>query len=105
MEMMPLINSGCSVWKCSHSVFSTGNGGGSSLCSYLPDECMSAGAAELKCLFVFDQDSSSVMEWDQCLGDKSQQLLETQQSYETEWDMVNTVSFKKRPCTNSEGEF
>lgn len=66
---------------------------------------MSAGAAALKCLFVFDQDSSSVMEWDQCSGHKSQQLLETQQSYETEWDMVNTVSFKKRPCTNSEGEF
>lgn len=54
--------------------------------------------------FAFDQDSSSVMEWKQCSGGRSQQLLETQQSYETEWDMVNTVSFKKRPCGNTEGE-
>lgn len=48
------------------------------------------------------QDSSSVME---CPGEKSQsrQLLETQQSYETEWDMVNAVSFKKKNCTNGEG--
>lgn len=58
----------------------------------------------LYCL-VFDQDSSSVMEWNQCSGGRSQQLLESQQSYETEWDMVNTVSFKKRPCSNTEGKF
>lgn len=45
------------------------------------------------------------MEWDQCSGQKSQQLLDSQQSYETEWDMVNTVSFKKKPCINTEGEF
>lgn len=45
------------------------------------------------------------MEWNQCSGARSQQLLEAQQSYETEWDMVNTVSFKKRPCSNTEGEF
>uniref|UniRef100_A0A3B4XYG6 Uncharacterized protein n=1 Tax=Seriola lalandi dorsalis TaxID=1841481 RepID=A0A3B4XYG6_SERLL len=51
------------------------------------------------------KDSSSVMEWAQCPGDRSHQLLETQQSYETEWDMVNAVSFKRRPCTNGEGEF
>lgn len=38
-------------------------------------------------------------------GERSQQVLETQQSYETEWDMVNTVSFKKRPCSNTECEF
>lgn len=48
------------------------------------------------------KDSSSVMEWNQCSGARSQQLLEAQQSYETEWDMVNTVSFKKRPCSNTE---
>uniref|UniRef100_A0A665VLP1 TBC1 domain family member 15 n=1 Tax=Echeneis naucrates TaxID=173247 RepID=A0A665VLP1_ECHNA len=54
---------------------------------------------------VFLQDSSSVMEWAQSPGDRSQQLLETQQSYETEWDMINAVSFKKRPCSNGEGEF
>ncbi|KAM9352515.1 TBC1 domain family member 15 isoform 2-T2 [Symphorus nematophorus] len=49
------------------------------------------------------KDSSSVMEWDQCSGERSHQLLETQQSYETEWDMVNAVSFKKKSCTNGEG--
>ncbi|XP_011605983.2 TBC1 domain family member 15 [Takifugu rubripes] len=48
------------------------------------------------------KDSSSVMEWDQVSGERNQQVLETQQSYETEWDMVNTVSFKKRPCSNTE---
>lgn len=37
-------------------------------------------------------------------GGRSQQVLEAQQSYETEWDMVNTVSFKKRPCSNTECE-
>lgn len=51
------------------------------------------------------KDSSSVMEWDQVSGGRSQHVLETQQSYETEWDMVNTVSFKKRPCSNTECEF
>lgn len=45
------------------------------------------------------------MKWDQVSGEKNQQVLETQQSYETEWDMVNTVSFKKRPCSNTECEF
>lgn len=67
---------------------------------------MSADPGSVKVtVFVFNQDSSSVMEWDQCSGERSRQLLETQQSYETEWDMVNAVSFKKKPCTNSEGEF
>uniref|UniRef100_A0A7N6B8Y0 Rab-GAP TBC domain-containing protein n=1 Tax=Anabas testudineus TaxID=64144 RepID=A0A7N6B8Y0_ANATE len=53
------------------------------------------------CVF---QDSSSVVEWTQCPGDRSHQLLETQQSYETEWDMINAVSFRKRPCSNREGD-
>ncbi len=57
-----------------------------------------------KAFCVFAQDSSSVMEWDQCSADRSHQLLETQQSYETEWDMVNAVSFKKKTCLNGEGE-
>ncbi|KAM7415222.1 hypothetical protein PAMA_019847 [Pampus argenteus] len=48
------------------------------------------------------KDSSSVVEWAQCPGERPQ-LLETQQSYETEWDMVNAVSFKKKPCTNGDG--
>ncbi|XP_054881576.1 TBC1 domain family member 15 [Poeciliopsis prolifica] len=51
------------------------------------------------------QDSSSVVGWAQCPGEKSQSrhLLESQQSYETEWDMVNAVSFKKKNYTNGEG--
>ncbi|KAG7218075.1 hypothetical protein INR49_020634 [Caranx melampygus] len=49
------------------------------------------------------KDSSSVMEWAQCPGERTQQLLETQQSYETEWDMINAVSFRKRPCANGDG--
>ncbi|XP_008309425.1 TBC1 domain family member 15 [Cynoglossus semilaevis] len=38
------------------------------------------------------KDSSSVVQWTQCSGE------ETQQSCETEWDMVNTVSFRRKPC-------
>lgn len=45
-----------------------------------------------------------MMEGNQVSGGRSQQVLETQQSYETEWDMVNTVSFKKRPCSTTECE-
>lgn len=49
-----------------------------------------------------------MVEWAQSPRDKSQsqshQLLETQQSYETEWDMVNAVSFRKKTCANGEGE-
>lgn len=48
------------------------------------------------------KDTSSVVEWAQCPGERPQ-LLETQQSYETEWDMINAVSFKKKTCTNGEG--
>ncbi|CAL1594804.1 unnamed protein product [Knipowitschia caucasica] len=43
------------------------------------------------------KDSSSVVQWGQTSGDR---VLETQHSYETEWDMINAVSFKKRPCSN-----
>uniref|UniRef100_A0A3P8QPA9 TBC1 domain family member 15 n=1 Tax=Astatotilapia calliptera TaxID=8154 RepID=A0A3P8QPA9_ASTCA len=52
------------------------------------------------------KDSSSVVEWAQCPGDRpqSQQLLEAQLSYETEWDMVNAVSFRKRRSSNMEGD-
>ncbi|XP_076027103.1 TBC1 domain family member 15 isoform X1 [Genypterus blacodes] len=49
------------------------------------------------------KDSSSVVEWAQCPGEKSHQLLESQQSCETEWDMVNAVYFKKKPFANGEG--
>ncbi|KAM6973090.1 TBC1 domain family member 15 [Aplochiton taeniatus] len=49
------------------------------------------------------KDSSSVMDGAQCPGERSHQPLEHQQSYETEWDMINAVSFKKKPCSNGEG--
>ncbi|XP_023140737.1 TBC1 domain family member 15 [Amphiprion ocellaris] len=50
------------------------------------------------------KDSSSVVEWNQCLErSQSQQLLESQHSYETEWDMVNAVTFRKKTCNNGEG--
>lgn len=68
-------------------------------------ECPLDGRWYIKSDHACFQDSSSVMEWDQVSGGRSQQVLETQQSYETEWDMVNTVSFKKRPCSNTECEF
>nr|XP_043891171.1 TBC1 domain family member 15 isoform X1 [Solea senegalensis] len=48
------------------------------------------------------KDSSSVVQWSQGPADRTQQL-ETQHSYETEWDMVNAVSFKKKPCANGDG--
>ncbi|XP_055011301.1 TBC1 domain family member 15 isoform X3 [Boleophthalmus pectinirostris] len=48
------------------------------------------------------KDSSSVVEWAHSPGER---VLETQHSYETEWDMINAVSFRKRPCSNgSNGE-
>ena len=59
--------------------------------SWLPDE---AGVFS-------EQDSSSVMEWARGPGEKPQ--VEQQQSYETEWDMINAVTFKRKPCTNGDG--
>uniref|UniRef100_A0A8C7L231 TBC1 domain family, member 15 n=1 Tax=Oncorhynchus kisutch TaxID=8019 RepID=A0A8C7L231_ONCKI len=49
------------------------------------------------------------MEWAYCPGEERSSpqqavVLEQQQSYETEWDMINAVSFPKRkPCSNGEG--
>nr|DBA31137.1 TPA: hypothetical protein GDO54_007034 [Pyxicephalus adspersus] len=40
------------------------------------------------------QDSNSVVEWNQT--PKERPITEHQNSYEAEWDMVNTVSFKKK---------
>lgn len=53
-------------------------------------------------LFTFCdvKDSSSVVEWTQ----RPLRPLDQQLSYETEWDMVNTVSFKKKVHTNGEGK-
>lgn len=50
-------------------------------------------------LFCDLKDSSSVVEWTQ----RPNRTLDQQLSYETEWDMVNTVSFKKKVHTNGEG--
>lgn len=46
------------------------------------------------------QDSSSVVEWTQAPKERTHRGSELQSSYEAEWDMVNTVSFKKKPHTN-----
>ncbi|KAM9377226.1 TBC1 domain family member 15 [Pholidichthys leucotaenia] len=51
------------------------------------------------------KDSSSVVGWSHSPRERSpaQQLLEAQQSYETEWDMVNTVSFRKKTSSSGDG--
>ncbi|XP_051917092.1 TBC1 domain family member 15 isoform X1 [Hippocampus zosterae] len=53
------------------------------------------------------KDSSSVMEWVQCgnqrPGERGQWPLEIQQSYETEWDLINAASFKKKACVAGQG--
>lgn len=45
-----------------------------------------------------------MVEWTQCAGDRPHRPVEPQQSYETEWDMINTVSYKRKPNANGEGE-
>ncbi|OBS59161.1 hypothetical protein A6R68_09714, partial [Neotoma lepida] len=46
------------------------------------------------------RDSSSVVEWTQAPKERAHRGSEHQSSYEAEWDMVNAVSFKKKPHTN-----
>lgn len=46
------------------------------------------------------KDSSSVVEWTQAPRERAHRVVEHLNSYEAEWDMVNTVSFKKKPHTN-----
>ncbi|XP_039617852.1 TBC1 domain family member 15 [Polypterus senegalus] len=43
------------------------------------------------------KDSSSVVQWTQSPKEMSHKNLDNQLSYEAEWDMLNTVSFKKKP--------
>uniref|UniRef100_A0A4W4F7R5 Rab-GAP TBC domain-containing protein n=1 Tax=Electrophorus electricus TaxID=8005 RepID=A0A4W4F7R5_ELEEL len=50
-------------------------------------------------LRIVDKDSSSVVEWIQ----RPHRPVDQQLSYETEWDMVNTVSFKRKVYSNGEG--
>ncbi|OCT88929.1 TBC1 domain family member 15 [Xenopus laevis] len=46
------------------------------------------------------KDSSSVVEWTPTTKERGMHLTDHQNSYEAEWDMVNTVSFKKKQFTN-----
>ncbi|KAL8221541.1 UNVERIFIED_CONTAM: hypothetical protein K2H54_069364 [Gekko kuhli] len=46
------------------------------------------------------KDSSSVVEWAHTPKEKTPRGPEHMNSYEAEWDMVNTVSFKKKPHSN-----
>ncbi|XP_047406628.1 TBC1 domain family member 15 isoform X1 [Sciurus carolinensis] len=48
------------------------------------------------------KDSSSVVEWTQTPKERPHRGSEHLNSYEAEWDMVNTVSFKKKPHTNGD---
>lgn len=48
------------------------------------------------------KDSSSVVEWSLTPKERTSQGIEHQLSYEAEWDMVNTVSFKKKQCSNGD---
>ncbi|XP_062989936.1 TBC1 domain family member 15 [Elgaria multicarinata webbii] len=48
------------------------------------------------------KDSSSVVEWVQTPKEKIPRGPEHTNSYEAEWDMVNTVSFKKKPHSNGD---
>ncbi|XP_032076762.1 TBC1 domain family member 15 isoform X1 [Thamnophis elegans] len=48
------------------------------------------------------KDSSSVVEWVQTPKEKTFRGVEHTNSYEAEWDMVNTVSFKKKPHSNGD---
>ncbi|XP_060268430.1 TBC1 domain family member 15 isoform X6 [Ovis aries] len=48
------------------------------------------------------KDSSSVVEWTQAPKERAHRVAEHLNSYEAEWDMVNTVSFKKKPHTNGD---
>lgn len=45
------------------------------------------------------------MEWGRSPEERPRQGLEAQHSYETEWDMVNAVSFKKRTFSNGDGGY
>ncbi|XP_016003862.1 TBC1 domain family member 15 isoform X2 [Rousettus aegyptiacus] len=48
------------------------------------------------------KDSSSVVEWTHAPKERGHRGAEHLNSYEAEWDMVNTVSFKKKPHTNGD---
>ncbi|XP_028304809.1 TBC1 domain family member 15 isoform X3 [Gouania willdenowi] len=49
------------------------------------------------------KDSSSVVQWSQGSEEVAVSQLETQHSYETEWDMLNAVTFRKRQTVSTDG--
>ncbi|XP_069760155.1 TBC1 domain family member 15 [Narcine bancroftii] len=55
-------------------------------------------------IFFAGKDSSSVVEWTQTPKEKTSRSTMHQISCEAEWDMLNTVSFKKRPLMNSDDD-
>nr|XP_012594292.1 TBC1 domain family member 15 isoform X2 [Microcebus murinus] len=62
-------------------------------------------ALDSSSIFYAGKDSSSVVEWTQAPKERTLRGSERLNSYEAEWDMVNTVSFKKKPHTNGEHSF
>ncbi|KAL2776019.1 TBC1 domain family member 15 isoform 9 [Daubentonia madagascariensis] len=59
-------------------------------------------ALDSSSIFYAGKDSSSVVEWTQAPKERAHRGSEHLNSYEAEWDMVNTVSFKKKPHTNGD---
>ncbi|XP_067855545.1 TBC1 domain family member 15 [Heptranchias perlo] len=55
-------------------------------------------------IFCAGKDSSSVVEWTQSPKEKSPRSAMHQHSCEAEWDMVNTVSFRKKPFMNGDDD-
>ncbi|XP_067246364.1 TBC1 domain family member 15 [Chanodichthys erythropterus] len=49
------------------------------------------------------KDSSSVVEWTQSSEDNPRRPVDHQLSYETEWDMINAVSFRRKAHTHGDG--
>uniref|UniRef100_A0A671RVK8 TBC1 domain family member 15 n=1 Tax=Sinocyclocheilus anshuiensis TaxID=1608454 RepID=A0A671RVK8_9TELE len=48
-------------------------------------------------------DSSSVVEWTQSSEDNPHRPIDHQLSYETEWDMINAVSFRRKAHAHGDG--
>uniref|UniRef100_A0A8C2JZI7 TBC1 domain family member 15 n=1 Tax=Cyprinus carpio TaxID=7962 RepID=A0A8C2JZI7_CYPCA len=55
------------------------------------------------CLFDCVKDSSSVVEWTQSSEDNPHRPIDHQLSYETEWDMINAVSFRRKVHAHGDG--
>ncbi|RXN18288.1 TBC1 domain family member 15 [Labeo rohita] len=53
--------------------------------------------------FNYGKDSSSVVEWTQSSEDNPHRPLDHQLSYETEWDMINAVSFRRKVHSHGDG--